>query len=277
MLERLDTLQHRAELGRVLRDVEPQLARLHDDVAPAGEVADQNVTRVPDKGRIDVFVAPQQLLHRVHVRSTFVGERGGAHPRQARVRASVRDFVDKLRELGERGQRLGRHRGRVELERQVRYHRGEVAVSSPFAVAVQRSLDMGGAGLERGQRVGEAQADVVMRVDAEPGVQVGTRLSRDFRDLARHGSAIGVAQRDHVGARTLGGLPRGERVLRIVLVAIERVLGVVHDELSVLFQASHRVGHHRQVLFRRGLQYVMHVQQPGLSVDGDDGRSGREQ
>jgi len=55
------------------------------------------------------------------------------------------------------------------------------------------------------------------------------------------------------------------------------VLGVVHDELAVLFQAPHGVGHHLQVFLRRGLKHFAHVQQPGLPVDGDDGCSGGDQ
>jgi hypothetical protein len=52
VLERFDALEHRVELRRIGGDVEPELARLHDDVAPAGELADQHLAAVADERRI---------------------------------------------------------------------------------------------------------------------------------------------------------------------------------------------------------------------------------
>ena len=45
--------------------------------------------------------------------------------------------------------------------------RGEVAVAGAFAVAVDRALHLHRAGAHGGQRVGHAEAAVVVRVDAE--------------------------------------------------------------------------------------------------------------
>ena len=94
---------------------------------------------------------------------------------------------------------------------------------------------------------------------------------------ARQRSAVGVAERHDVGARSLGGLPGGERVLAVVLVAVERVFGVVDDEPAVVLQMSDRVSDHREVLLGRRLQNLPDVQQPRLAEDGDDRRLGLDE
>ena len=56
----------------------------------------------------------------------------------------------------------------LSLELQDRHHARQVAVAGALAVAVERALDVRRAGVDRGQRVGDAEPDVVVRVDAEP-------------------------------------------------------------------------------------------------------------
>ena len=178
VLERLDALEHLAELGRVLRHVEPELPRLHDDVAAAGELADQDLAAVADERGIDVLVAAEQLLDGVHVRPALVRERGGAHPRQARVRPDVGDLVDELGQLLEERQRFGRHGALHQLERQIRNDRRQVAVAGPLAVPVDRALHVRGTGVDGGERVRDAKTDVVVRVDADPDRQPRPRRAR---------------------------------------------------------------------------------------------------
>ena len=72
MLEHLDAVEHFSEFGRLIGDVEAQLAGLHHDVAAAGEVADEDMTRVADQRRIDVLVAANHFLHGVDVSAAFV-------------------------------------------------------------------------------------------------------------------------------------------------------------------------------------------------------------
>jgi hypothetical protein len=72
VLERLDARQHVAQLRRVVRDLEAELARLHHDVAAAGEVAHEHVTRVADGRRVDVLVAADHFLDGVHVGAALV-------------------------------------------------------------------------------------------------------------------------------------------------------------------------------------------------------------
>ena len=76
----------------------------------------------------------------------------------------------------------------LHLEREVGDDAGEVAVAGALAVAVDRALDVGRARLDRRQRVGHAQPDVVVGVDAEPRRQLPARRRGDGRDLARQAS-----------------------------------------------------------------------------------------
>ena len=55
----------------------------------------------------------------------------------------------------------------LHLEGEVGDHAGQVAVAGALAVTVDGALHMRRARLDRGQRVGHPQPDVVMRVDAE--------------------------------------------------------------------------------------------------------------
>ena len=144
-----------------------QLLRFHDDVAPAGQIADQHAPPVAHQRRVDVLETARHLLHRVDVHAAFVGERRLAHPRLPRVVAQVGDLIHELRELPQLRQRLLRHAALLHLERHVGDHAGEVAVAGAFAVAVDRALDVRRAGLDRRQRVRHPQADVVVRVDAQ--------------------------------------------------------------------------------------------------------------
>ena len=52
---------------------------------------------------------------------------------------------------------------------------GQIAIAGALAVAVDGALHLHRAGFERGQRVRHAEADVVVRVDADLAVQFAER------------------------------------------------------------------------------------------------------
>jgi len=66
-----DDLQDRLQLRRVVVQFEAERLRLEHDIAAAGEIADQDVTLIPDQFRIDVFVAGSEFLHGVHMRAAL--------------------------------------------------------------------------------------------------------------------------------------------------------------------------------------------------------------
>ena len=81
-------------------------------------------------------------------------------------------------------------------------------------------------------------------------------------DLVSHPPAVGVTEHEAVRARDLRSLERSERVLAVLLEAVEEVLGVVDDLLEVLEEVGDRVADHGDVLFERGAERVRHVKVP---------------
>jgi hypothetical protein len=78
-----------------------------------------------------------------------------------------------------------------------------------------------------------------------------------------------VSQRTIQSAPAPAAAQGGERVGGVGAVAVEEVLGVVDDLLAAPLQPGHAVSDHGQVLRRRRLQHVPHVQRPRLPEQRD--------
>ena len=87
----------------------------------------------------------------------------------------------------------------------------------------------------------------------------------NFRDLGRQRAAIRIAEHQARGTAVRGGLEGGQRVLRGVLVAIEKVLRIVDHLAAVLYQMGHGVADHRLVFRHRGAQDFGDLQFPAFS------------
>jgi hypothetical protein len=96
-------------------------------------------------------------------------------------------------------------------------------------------------------------------VDAQLRRQLGARGRRDLADFPGQRAAVGVAQYHHVRPGAFGGLPGGQRIVGVVLVTIERVLGVVDDEAAAVLEKRNRVRDHREVFVRGGLEDLLDV------------------
>ena len=91
----------------------------------------------------------------------------------------------------------------------------EVGVAAALAVAVHRALDEHGALGDRGERVGHAALGVVVAVDADAACRARRRTARTARgDVGGQRGAVGVAQRDVLGAGLGRGAQARERVRR---------------------------------------------------------------
>ena len=96
-------------------------------------------------------------------------------------------------------------------------------------------------------------------------------------NFAGQGSAICVAENEQIGT----GIPRGaeclQGILGIVLVAVEKMFGVVEDFATVFFKMCHRVGDHGEVFLRSYIENLCDMQQPCLADDCDYRRLGLEE
>ena len=120
-------------------------------------------------------------------------------------------------------------------------------------------------GFDGRQRVGDADAGIVVRVDADGAFHLLHHFAGDAAHFARHRTAVRVAQHHDVGPGILRGLERGQRVPRVILVPVEEMFGVVNDFLAVLLEEADRVTDHRQVFLGRRADHFAHVQRPRLA------------
>ncbi len=157
----------------------------------------------------------------------------------------------------------------AELELEVGDHADEVGVAGAFAVPVEGALDVGGAGVDRGQRVRDRAAGVVVAVDADAHAGRLDHVVHDVCHPAGQHAAVGVAQGGHLGAGSEGGAQHLERVVAVGAVAVEEVLGVQEHPLPLGPQVRDGVLHHREVLLQRRTQCQLDVAVVRLRDEGD--------
>ena len=152
----------------------------------------------------------------------------------------------------------------------------EVGVAAALAEAVQRALHLARAGVDRGERVRDRVAGVVVGVDAEPvaGDAGGDHRGGDRADLGGQRAAVGVAEHDPAGAGGERGLQAGERVVRVRLPAVEEVLGVEQGLAALGPQEADRGGDVLEVLLEADAERGGDVEVVGLADEADGGRFG---
>ena len=160
----------------------------------------------------------------------------------------------------------------AELELEAGHDAGQVGVAAALAVAVHRALDEHGALGHRRERVGHAALGVVVGVDADRRVDGGDDVAHRGGDVGRQRRAVGVAQRDVLGAGGGRRLQARDRVLAVVAPAVEEVLGVVDHALALGDEEGHRLADHGQVLVAADLDDLLEVQAPGLADERADRR-----
>ena len=123
------------------------------------------------------------------------------------------------------------------LQLQRRQDRDEVRVPAALADAVHRALHEAGALTHGRDRVRDTALGVVVGVDADHlGAEALDHRARGVSDLVRQARAVRVAQSDVLGTGLERRVEAQERVLGVVAVAVEEVLGVVDDALALRAQ-----------------------------------------
>ena len=163
------------------------------------------------------------------------------------------------------------------LQRDIRNHTDEITVTGALAVAVDGALHLCRAGVHGNQRIGHAEADVVVGVNADVAGKCRARSSGDGGHFARQRTAVRVTQHHKIRPGLLRRKPCCHRIFGVVLVAVERVLCIVDDFLPLLFKKPNRVSDHRQILLRSGAQHLLHMQQPRLAKEGHHRRFGGDE
>ncbi len=221
-----------------------------------------------------MLVAARELVHGVDVDAPLVREGGAADERRASAGTLVGDLIDEKREVAQLRQAFVAQDAKAHFELEIGDAGDQVAIAGPLAVAVDRPLDLRRARLDARQRVGDAEAAIVMRMDAQLGLlHLGQKRAGDLRDFRGKRPAVGVAKNEIGRARLVGGLVAGGRVFGILLVTVEGVLAVEDDFTSVLDQIGDGIADHGEVLLQRGAQDLRDVQDGGLADERDDRRA----
>ena len=202
------------------------------------------------------------------VHAALVGERVAPHVGRVGIGREVEQLGDVVGRRRERRQ-LGVGEALVaELELEVGDDRDEVGVAAPLAVAVHRPLDVGGPGLTAASALATPQP-------ASSWVWMPTRtVGAERRHDLGHGRRRPrwgrvpplVSQQTTVSAPASAAARRQpQRVVAVVGVAVEEVLGVIDHPLALRDQEGHRLGDHPQVLVAVDLDDLLQVKRPGLA------------
>ena len=181
----LETLQFVDDLVDLCTvELEADFVGLHLDRRPTGHLRHDESRPVADQFGVDVFVGVLRPDDGRHVQAGLVSERRRADIRSLGVDRTVERLGNVVTHGGQPFDATVGQAGVAELELQVRDHRGEVGVAGALTETVERALHVPGAGLDRGHRVGDRAAGVVVAVDADDGVVTDVRL--DVGDDAMH-------------------------------------------------------------------------------------------
>ena len=128
--------------------------------------------------------------------------------------------------------------------------------------------------VDRGQRVRDRAAGVVVAVDADAHAGRLDHVVHHVGDPVGQHAAVGVAQGGHLGAGLERGAQHLEGVVAVVAVAVEEVLGVQEHPLPLGAQVGDRVAHHREVLLQRRTQRQLDVPVVRLRDERDHSGTG---
>ena len=157
----------------------PMLVRLAQHGALAGELRDEDALLVADARRIDVLEGLRGGLDGGHVQAALVRERGASHVGLVAPGATLTTSATKCAVSVSRSSCSSLITGRPILSTSAGMMLTQVGVAAALAVAVDRALDLAGAGVDGDEAVGDGAVAVVVDVHADGG-------RRGRRDLGVH-------------------------------------------------------------------------------------------
>ena len=194
--------------------------------------------------------------------------------------------VGRLRQAGQTGKSFRSYKVSLVFELHGADDGSQVHVAAAFAGSDDGALNLHCAGQDGGARIGDAEAAVGVAMEAESGIGIlPCQAADDHRHFFRICAAGGVADDD--AADLLAGALRGHLVevvesllpetrfagTAVFPPAATGVHGVfqVHNHFqTALLKVLNGLIGHAQILFRRGLQRHLNIEQPGF--DDDNGR-----
>ena len=246
------------------------LLQLVDDVAAAGEIADEHALPVADELGRDVFVGGGILHDGADVDAAFVREGALADERLVFAQRQVGQFGD-VAAGGSQRLQLVRTDGRVaEFQFEIGDDGREIRVAAALAVAVEAALHVRRALLDGGERVGHGDVGIVMGVDADDAVETRANIGDDLGEEIGQRAAVGIAEAEHIGAGVFRGFERAQGEIAVVDVAVEEMLGIVDDFLAVVFEIADGFGDDREVFVFGDAERAGDMEVPALAEDGDD-------
>ena len=196
-----------------------QVRQQRGDRRQAGMLADHDAIRAAEQQRIERLVGALVLQQAVDMDAGFVGEDMVAHDGLVERNGARRGRGDDGGDVAEFGQHDA-GLAPVQLPERDRDF-FERRVAGALAKTDHGDRGMGGAGLDRRQRVGGGKAEIVMAVELE--FEVGGRAQRRHQREARirieHAERIGDAKPPRAG-----GLRRGDDLDQEIDVGAGRVL-----------------------------------------------------
>ena len=132
-------------------------------------------------------------------------------------------------------------------------------------------MDLDRSGTNSRKGIGRPHAAVVMGMNADLAGEARLHGRRDRGNLIGHGAAVGIAENEDIG--TPFGR-RGEcchREVRVILVAVEKMLGIVENLPPLLLQIGDALPDHRQIFGMGNPEHLVDLKLPTLAKDRDDG------
>ena len=154
-LEFFDFGENGAGVRGFFFDRDAEFAGFHHDVGSARKFADEDALTITHRGWLDVFETGGKFIDRIDVHAAFVGEGGTTDEGGTWIVVEVGEFVDKAGKFGQLAEIALGQDFFSEFEFKKREKGGEITVSSAFAVAVHRALDLKGTFLDGGDGIGD--------------------------------------------------------------------------------------------------------------------------